>query len=276
MISAEAGWALLATSNPAAGNGAPLLPARTADGGRSWVTVAPTALAGLAGEPIVLQAATASRAWLAVYLPAGPGRHATEVFGTENGGASWSRSATAGQAAPITVDFPDPAHGWLLETLGAAMNQNWVAVYRTSDAGRRWSPTAQTPPSPQSGISGSGLPAACDKSGMIVSSPRTGWITGYCNAGSQVLVTRDAGHHWAAQPLPVTAATCPAGCSITPPQFIGQAGFLTIGRYPAGCQDQVWPVIVMSGRSATARKAMTRAGAASCITGSPTAPRIWP
>jgi hypothetical protein len=114
------------------------------------------------------------------------------------------------------------------------MNQDWVAVYRTTDAGLRWSLTAQTLPSPQSKISGSGLPTACDKSGMIFSSPQTGWITGYCSAGSEVLVTHDAGYHWASQPLPITAATCsPDGCSITPPQFIGQVGFLTIGRYPA-------------------------------------------
>jgi photosystem II stability/assembly factor-like uncharacterized protein len=234
MISAKAGWALLATSNPTAGRGAPLLPARTADGGRSWITVVPPAIAGLVGEPIVLQAATSSRAWLAVYVRVGPGRQATEVFGTENSGASWSRSAPAGQGEPIAAGFLDPGHGWLLENLGAAMNQNWVAVYRTTDAGLRWSLTAQTLPSPQSGISGTGLPTACDKSGMIFSSPRTGWITGYCNAGSELLVTHDAGDHWASQPLPITEATCsPDGCSITPPQFTGQTGFLTIGHYPA-------------------------------------------
>jgi photosystem II stability/assembly factor-like uncharacterized protein len=238
MVSAEAGWALLATSNPTAGNGAPLLPARTEDGGRSWITVAPPAIAGLVGEPIVLQAVTSSRAWVAVYLRVGPGRNATEVFGTENGGASWSRSAPAGQAEPKAVDFVDPAHGWLLEDLGAAMNQDGVAVYQTTDAGRRWSLTAQTPPpqgeSSSSSGNGSGLPAACDKSGMIFSSLRTGWITGYCVVGSEVLVTRDAGYHWAPQSLPMTAAACsPGGCSITPPQFIGRTGFLTIGHYSA-------------------------------------------
>jgi hypothetical protein len=68
MISAKAGWALLATSNPTASSGAPLLPARTADGGRSWITVAPPAIAGLAGEPIVLQAAT-SRAGAGAVAP---------------------------------------------------------------------------------------------------------------------------------------------------------------------------------------------------------------
>jgi photosystem II stability/assembly factor-like uncharacterized protein len=234
MVSAKAGWALVATSNPTAGRGAPLLPARTADGGRRWVTVAPRDIASLVGEPIVLQAATSSRAWLAVYLAVGKGRHATEVFGTENGGASWSRSAPAGQAEPTSVDFLDPVHGWLLENLGEAMNQNWVAVYRTTDAGLRWSLTAQTLPGPQSGISRSGLPTACDKSGMIFSSPRTGWIAGYCVVGHEVLVTHDAGYHWASQPLPMTAATCsPDGCLISPPQFIGRSGFLTIGRYPA-------------------------------------------
>jgi photosystem II stability/assembly factor-like uncharacterized protein len=236
MISAKAGWALLATSNPTAGKGAPLLAARTADGGRRWVTVGPAAIAGLAGEPVVLQAATPSRAWVAVYLPAGPGRHATtEVFSTDNGGASWSRSAPAGQAQPIAVDFVDPAHGWLLENLAGAMGQEWVAVYRTTDAGRRWSTTAQTLPAwpPQSGTSRSGLPTACDKSGMIFSTARVGWITSFCDVGGQVLVTHDAGHHWGPLPLPVTAASCPDGCDITPPQFIGQTGFLVVGRYPA-------------------------------------------
>ncbi len=232
MISAKAGWALLATANPTAGKGAPLLPARTADGGRSWITVAPPAIAGLVGEPIVLQAATSSRAWVAVYLPVGSGKYTTEVFGTQNGGASWSRSAPAGQAEPVAVDFLDPAHGWLLEELGAAMGQEWVAVYRTTDAGRRWSLTAQTLPSPQGGTSGSGLPTGCDKSGMIFSSPQAGWITGYCAVGGLVLVTHDAGDHWAPQSLPAAALTCPDGCWITPPQLIGQTGFLTIGRYP--------------------------------------------
>jgi dienelactone hydrolase len=42
------------------------------------------------------------------------------------------------------------------------------------------------------------------------------------------------------------------------------------------CQDQVWPVIVTSRRSANARSGMTRAGSASCTTRSPTAPRTWP
>jgi photosystem II stability/assembly factor-like uncharacterized protein len=234
MVSVKAGWALAAASDPTAGRGARLLPARTADGGRSWVTVASPVITGLAGEPAVLQAATASRAWLAVYLRVGPGRHATEVFGTQNGGASWTRSAPAGQAAPIAAGFLDPARGWLLETLGAAMNQNWVAVYQTTDAGLRWSLRARTPPSPQSGSSRSGLPAACGKAGMVFSSPRTGWITGYCNAGREVLVTHDAGGRWASQPLPITAATCsPDGCWITPPQFTGHTGFLTVGHAPA-------------------------------------------
>ena len=43
-----------------------------------------------------------------------------------------------------------------------------------------------------------------------------------------------------------------------------------------GCQDRVWPVIVMSRRSASAREATTLAGAAGCITRSPTARRILP
>lgn len=238
MLSAKAGWALLATKNPTAGRGAPLLPARTADGGQSWVTVAPAGLAHVVGEPIVLRAASSSRAWVAVYMRVGRGKHATEVFATGNGGASWSRSAPAGDAEPVSVDFLDPAHGWLLESLSAGLNQNYVAVYRTVDAGRRWSLTAQTPPFPRSGTSRSGLPTYCDKSGMIFGAPRSGWITGYCDPSSpvpiEVLVTRDAGYHWALQHLPITPAACPPdGCFFFPPQFIGRTGFLTFEHYPA-------------------------------------------
>ena len=235
MVSPRAGWALVATSNPTAGNGAPVAAARTADGGRTWTAVGPAAVGRLAGEPIALQATTASRAWLAVDVRVGPARHVTEVFGTQNGGASWRQTAPVYVYDPISVDFLDPAHGWLLENLGAAMNNNWVAVYRTTDSGRRWSLTARTVQSDIFGTtSRSGLPTACDKSGLIFSSLRTGWITGGCNAGSEVLVTHDAGYHWAPQRLPITYAACSGGgCFIPPPQFIGQTGFLTIGRYPA-------------------------------------------
>jgi len=234
MISARVGWAVASDSaaDPDAGRGAPLLAARTTDGGRTWAIVGPPALATVVGEPIVLDAVTASRVWLAAVVPTGKGRPATEVFGTTDGGASWIRSAPVRLGEPVSISFADPAHGWLLESLGAAMGEDWVAVYRTTDGGLRWSLTARTVASNQFGTtSKSGLPTACDKSGLSFESVRTGWITGDCTVGSEVLVTSDAGYHWAPQRLPITAATCSAGCFIGPPQFAGPTDVLTIGHY---------------------------------------------
>jgi photosystem II stability/assembly factor-like uncharacterized protein len=237
MISARAGWALVAAVNPTQGNGAPVLAARTADGGRIWTATGPAAIAGLTGEPIVLQAVSASRAWLAAVVPAGRGRHVTDVFGTTNGGASWSRSAPVRQGGPKAMAFADPVHGWLLEDLGEAMNQDWIALYRSADGGRRWSLIAHTVAGPQGGTSSSGLPTACDKAGVTFSSPRTGWITGDCASGREVLVTHDAGARWAPQPLPMPAAACTQdGCVIAPPQFAGRTGFLTVWRPPAAAE----------------------------------------
>jgi SAM-dependent methyltransferase len=61
-------------------------------------------------------------------------------------------------------------------------------------------------------------------------------------------------------------------------RLVGALGFVRRARHLRwrGCQDQVWPVIVTSQRSPDARKAMTKAGVAGCITRSPTARRSWP
>jgi hypothetical protein len=264
MITASAGWALVAAVNPTEGNGAPVLAARTADGGRTWTETGPAAIAGLTGEPIMLQAVSASRAWLAAVVPAGRGRHVTVVFGTANGGASWSRSAPVRQGDPKAIAFAGPVHGWLLEDLGAAMNQDWIAVYRSADGGRRWSLIAHTLSGPLGGTSSSGLPTDCEKTGVTFSSPGTGWIAGGCAAGLEFLVTHDAGAHWAPQRLPIRAAACTQdGCVIAPPQFAGRTGFLTVWHPPAAA------ALLVSGdggRSWQARRLPAGAGAYPLVT----------
>jgi hypothetical protein len=233
MISASDGWAVLWTSNPGLDTPAALEPARTTDGGRTWVVVTPSAgRAALArGGLLTMQAVSADRAWLAitgVSMKATPHRGQTEVFLTGDGGRSWRQSAPLPVADAELVDFIDRSDGWLLDSLGAAMQVNPVRLYRSTDGGMHWSLVAATASSALAPPGKSGLPVGCDKGGLSFASPRVGFITGGCNELA-VWVSRDGGRRWSLQRLPLPASTCAGyGCSIPAPQFIGRTGFLTI------------------------------------------------
>jgi photosystem II stability/assembly factor-like uncharacterized protein len=236
MVSARDGWALAWTGNPGSPLPAGLIPVRTTDGGRTWTAVTPAGTRRLLVRDqasVLLQPLSASRAWLAV-----SGHGGTVTFGTADGGRSWTRSAPIHAPGWVgSLDFTDPMHGWLLQDLGAAMEQNPVRLYRTSDGGRRWSLGAATLRRPYAGTSRSGLPVACDKTGVAFATPADGWLTSVCfSPGGAVLATHDGGAHWAPQPLPLPATACsPGSCFVSPPQFFGPTGFLTIdhgGKFP--------------------------------------------
>ena len=246
MVSARDGWALAWTSNPDSPRPAALIPVRTTDGGRTWTAVTPAGARSLLvpnRSEVSLQPLSASRAWLMVTVARSRGEYGirlarTVVFGTVDGGRSWT------QSAPIRapgyahwVAFTDPARGWLVQDLGAAMEQNPVQLYRTGDGGQRWSLVAASPRSNQAGTSPSGLPIACDKTGIAFATPTDGWLASACfSLADALLATHDGGAHWAPQPLPLPAGACmPTLCLVSAPQFFGPTGFLTIdhgGRSP--------------------------------------------
>jgi photosystem II stability/assembly factor-like uncharacterized protein len=240
MTSARTGWALRWTVSPWGTQAGYLVPARTADGARTWADVTPPAAAALLATPgatPVLDALDGSRAWLAVTAALGEtsSPHLTVVFGTSDGGRTWTESAPFNVPAPARLlSFAGPGDGWLLASYGGTMGQDPVWLYRTTDAGRRWSLIAAAP---QSGTGRNGLPVECDKAGLAFATAQVGWLSSYCTGESPdvLLVSRDGGAHWAPQALPAPArASCASGCEVyNPPQFFGRAGFVIIGHGPA-------------------------------------------
>jgi photosystem II stability/assembly factor-like uncharacterized protein len=193
----------------------------------------------------VLQASGGQRAWLAASAGAPdnfcviPSR--TRVFSTASGGRAWRESEpirAPGFARFLNIE--DPANGWLMQDLGAAgfpVPHDYIQVYGTRDAARHWSLLARTLRCPKLGISRSGLPTSGDKGGVSFATTKAGWLTAGGNAplADLVRVTRDGGRHWKPQQLPLPHTFCVAtGCALTPPQFFGRTGYLTVGHHPSG------------------------------------------
>ena len=236
MISPEVGWALRWTENPGIPDRAVLAPARTTDGGRTWIDVTPPAARPLLSPTQSSETSFAldtERAWVAVSQNRGR-RSRTIVFATTNGGRSWSHAAAFEPlGSPEWITFVDPRHGWLMSDLGAVMGSDSIAVYATDDGGRDWSLVARThslvAPGSGPGSAVGGLPLYCDKTGIRFATPTVGWITAACGWGPPYLeITRDGGRTWTAQPLPIPRSACSSGCEALQPQFFGATGFLAV------------------------------------------------
>lgn len=237
MISPRTGWALRWTRNPGRADAAVLAPARTTDGGRTWSDVTPSA-----ARPLLTPTATTGtlfalggeRAWFAVSRQRAHRPVDTVVFATSDGGRTWRSSpAFASLGSPSMLDFTDADHGWLVADRGAAMGSDAVAVFSTSDGGLHWSPVSRTPSLAGQGRGSGALPLLCDKSGIIFSGTRTGWLTGACNAGAPfVEVTHNGGRTWAPQPVPGQDRACRSGSQADSPQFFGSTGYLAVSCFP--------------------------------------------
>jgi photosystem II stability/assembly factor-like uncharacterized protein len=196
-----------------------------------------SARADLSVGQTVLYAVSTERAWVVAVTPG----TRTVLFGTADGGRTWWKSGSIAGAEPVAVAFASQNQGWLLESMGAAMSQNPVRLYRSSDGGRSWSLAARSATKSGGPLNGSGLPVACDKTGVAASPAPAGsqtgigWITSYCPASlaDAVLVSHDGGAHWASVPLPLPASLCEqSGCEVTEPQFGGHTTFLVIWAFP--------------------------------------------
>lgn len=201
---------------------------RTSDGGQHWRAVTPPANA-------INAASTAdflnyNLAWIAsppfFSNPQGTTRNVTILY-TRDGGAHWQTSIIHDQQA-VGADRPhfiNALEGWIEIGAGAAMSQESVDIFHSLDGGVHWSRIATT----GTGVdTGSGLSLAGDKTGISFKDSYNGWATAYTPATDHPWLyrTRDGGHTWFRQSLPLMKGFVNSEYNTFPPVFFGNTGFL--------------------------------------------------
>lgn len=206
MIDARSGWAL----GQVAGDPAEQV-LLTADGGEQWaVRTPPGAPASTESMEQTVSASAAfvstDEGWVSYLLPAPVPAGATPVvWRTEDGGESWEASAPLDLSGmpyehfvPSDLGFLDGAFGWLLAHLGVGMSHDYIAVFTTADGGATWQRVSDPDASPDI--------QACNKSGLLFTSERDGWLSGDCPGLMPQLFlyrTADGGASWAPVLLPL-------------------------------------------------------------------------
>jgi photosystem II stability/assembly factor-like uncharacterized protein len=212
----------------------------TGDGGDTWrdrTPPQPTSSDYPLGMAASLFALDDQRTWVVYYDKSfGPLLTPPVIWRTTDGGATWQASAPldlSGAAffAPTELSFADATHGWVLAHVDAGMSHDYVILYGTTDGGATWS-RLQDP-------TNASLPQSCGKTGMVFTSPETGWITGDCQGvvpGAPYLQrTDDGGRSWTEVelPAPQDAPDAYAGentaCGVVSPLLPdGTTSFLTV------------------------------------------------
>jgi photosystem II stability/assembly factor-like uncharacterized protein len=158
------------------------------------------------------------------------------VWGTQDGGATWSADGTlmAPTLFGATLDFVNSLDGWLSIGEGGGANGSGMVLYHTVDGGADWQEVASTDSASAQlaegislGAAGS-IPIGFDVGTISFIDASTGWITGTTGGTGAVLaVTGDGGTTWSSQPLPGGAGLVQPG--ITAPHFwSGQGGWLLV------------------------------------------------
>jgi photosystem II stability/assembly factor-like uncharacterized protein len=171
------GWVVAASEN--------LLVDRTSDGGRTWESVPlPSAALGGGYRSAYVSFATALDGWVTVQ-PWEPQGNTTVVFGSTDGGATWS--TVDGNAPVSAVEFLTPGIGW-------GLNPTSTTLYRTTDGGASWLPADVSAP-PGGSLT---LPKFFGTDGYLLAMPKSGKAV--------VEETTDGRAVWQARETPFTAA----------------------------------------------------------------------
>ncbi|MDB4896401.1 MAG: hypothetical protein JWN15_2663, partial [Firmicutes bacterium] len=134
-LDGNTGWVTVAT-------GAATKFLRTADGGKSWET-----LAAPQATPGFLAFADTQHGWWLARTDASMGSETVELYRTNDGGKNWTpvaKTAPAGQGSPGSLPrtalktgmmFRDASNGWVT---AESRQPDQVWLYRTSDGGQTW------------------------------------------------------------------------------------------------------------------------------------------
>ncbi|RPI26495.1 MAG: hypothetical protein EHM70_18980, partial [Chloroflexota bacterium] len=196
MMDTNHGWAVGYVEG---GMTAPIL--FTSDGGVSWLDRTPPGLAtGMGNNSPAAFFQSVERAWLAYATPAGQ----PVVWNTQDSGQNWTASQAIDLSGipmefffPSDLGFLDDQFGWIIGHLGAGMSHDYIAVLTTADGGSTWQRRSDPDSAPEI--------QACQKSGLIFTSPEDGWLAGDCPGLMPPLFlyqTKDGGLSWSRVSLP--------------------------------------------------------------------------
>ncbi len=206
----------------------------TNDGGVTWTDVTPQGLAADSGAIVKGYFIDARTGWVFSL-------RATQdvtVYGTTDGGRSWSKLATAPVKygdGNMFIAFSDAQHGWF-EDRSAGMGQLPGELLATKDGGLTWTRVAQSgsvnaaPGTP--GVLPSGvLPFG---GSLTAQSDGTLWLTGAQRATGGgpgylwLFKSTDGGKSWSQMSLPVPAGHEEDATNVSDPTFIGKTGLLSV------------------------------------------------
>ena len=158
-----------------------------------------------------------------------PPSNALTLYGTKDGGATWTVLPAAG--FPVQdVFFLDAKRGWA-DSEGIGLNSE--VLYQTVDGAATWSRVAALPQaSPMSYVSGVG------DYRVTFSSQSDGSLMGWYVGATQLYNSKDGGHSWS--PVALSAPAAVPGWTSTPtqPAFSGPDGVLPVAYHdPKGADN---------------------------------------
>lgn len=168
---------------------------RTVDGGLHWSGTRLSMTAPTTTSPVVsISFVDRAHGFVSVHVPGGPKTAQTRLFGTTDGGATWTDLGRVPFAGPISFSSPSVGFGMVGPGGLGAVN---TGLYRTLDGGRTWTPYS-LPRAPS-------LPA--DTRIQSVSPPvfvgGTGVVAAITESSSRMVVygSSDRGRTWQARSL---------------------------------------------------------------------------